>query len=270
MKKKLIGNFSPSAVFNIVGLSMLLGSVTCPIFAIAADSAIQQLVPNMSDTKRIKTMASTDGVSMQKIYESVSKPTSPQQLLVNIQFALNHNLLMRTDFYSVENLEKFFGGKAQVQAIPSKNGDIDIQSAVSHLGDVFLNAKELHGISIDFYLQKKNISIGKFSARILIPGASADPRLTVDLVKNVFGDNAEIKISNSPDVLSDETVADRMRTADPKGPAPFVGYGAPATQKFGNKRIEFLFAGPATKASLVLITLPAGQIKNIAINQSEE
>ena len=52
-----------------------------------------------------------NGVSTKEIYAMVKKPTMPIELLQNIKFALDHQLLQNEDFYTDENMKSFLGGR---------------------------------------------------------------------------------------------------------------------------------------------------------------
>ena len=252
-------------MYSLLKLSIFIGSAAFPMFANAVDA--HQMAQDIPYVQRPQAMNSSDSIPMHAIFDMVKKPTTPQELLENIKLSLDRNLLVHADFYTEENLERFFGGKARVQAVRTPNNDLEISAAVSDLGDVLANTKKFRGTSIEFDLRKKNVNSGKLHAHVVIPGASADPRLTVELFESVFSGDGEMTVSDSSDSFSQKTA---MQTSDPKGPAPFVGYGAPATHKLGNKRIEFLIHKSGINISILFLTFAAGQIKDIVINQSEE
>ncbi|HTD03176.1 MULTISPECIES: hypothetical protein [Oxalobacteraceae] len=267
---KLLDNSRHLNAHRLLMMGIFLGSTTFPIFANAIDASIQQAAQNIPHAKPTQAMNFSDSISRYDIFDMVKKPTTPRELLQNIKFSIDRNLLIRADFYTAENLERFFGGKAKVQTVRTQKNDLEILSAVSNLGDVLANTKKLYGTSIEFDLQEKNENSGILHANVVVPGTSADPRLTVELVENVFGSSGEMTVSDSSDALSEKEAADRLQTADPKGPAPFVGYAAPATHELGNKRIEFFIPKSGVNTSVVFFTFETGQIKNIVINQSEE
>jgi hypothetical protein len=50
-------------------------------------------------------------MSTQEIVSGITTPKSPIELLKNIQIATNLHLVSREDFYTEQNLKKFFGGE---------------------------------------------------------------------------------------------------------------------------------------------------------------
>jgi len=53
-------------------------------------------------------------ISARALYTKAKKPTTATELLANIKFAADHHLMLREDFYTHENLLRFFGG-AQIR-----------------------------------------------------------------------------------------------------------------------------------------------------------
>jgi hypothetical protein len=211
----------------------------------------------------------TSVIPSQKTYAMVKKPTTPLELLKNARFAIDHDLLVRLDFYTQENLERFFGGHAHIQTAESQENYL-IRGNIDNLEDVFSETKKYWGLKITFKLYYENQR--KLHANFGIPGASADPHMTVDIVKNIFDVRTKMSISKSDYLSLDKKIPEILKNSpfDPSRSAPFTGYYSPATHELGNKKIEFIFPETTTITKVNFITLGAGQVSNFSINQSEK
>jgi hypothetical protein len=216
----------------------------------------------------------TDQASIQKIYAMVKKPTTPLELLKNFRFALEHDFLVRPDFYNKENFERFFGGRAHIQISESPEEDkYYIKGKINDLENILSETKK-YGIStIGFQLRYENQK--KLYAIFYIPGTFSDSRMTVELVKNVIAAGAEMKVFQRNDSISEEGKIELMKNYHAElnhiAPAPFTGYYSPTTNDLGNKKINFIFPEEKTRNSIDFITSGSGQIINyINVNQTEK
>ena len=49
-------------------------------------------------------------ISAEELYSAVKKPTTLLELLHNTKYVVNHDFLLREDFYTEDNLKRFFWG----------------------------------------------------------------------------------------------------------------------------------------------------------------
>ncbi|AMP15767.1 hypothetical protein CPter291_3532 [Collimonas pratensis] len=126
----------------------------------------------------------------------VNKPTTQKQVLENMKFALDHDLLLREDFYSDENLKNFFDAKDVRRYIVGANHkDFRVQTnnfeklfkPVEFDGNTYPGAQMAGGFAIS--------ETGELhgSINIDVSGVEQAPReLYFNDVENVFGKNWEL------------------------------------------------------------------------------
>jgi hypothetical protein len=110
------------------------GIIVLPTSSIAAD-VVQPF--NDRSTTGVTGQAS---FSAKELYNMVNKPSTPMQMLENMKFAQDHDFLLREDFYTNENFEKYFGAEKVV------NEKADIQEKnilvnAIHFGNLFKPVK---------------------------------------------------------------------------------------------------------------------------------
>ncbi|HEY4372364.1 MAG TPA: hypothetical protein VGN52_10595 [Burkholderiales bacterium] len=173
-------------------------------------------------------------------YAGVQRPASPEELLRNLKFALEHHLLLSDVFYEEKTLQRFFGNRsARWFKLPRpfiRNGRL------LGLDGVFASAGGETTINVLYKLvpegdrEKRRAMIGIDAAR--------DARATADTVIRVFGVDG--------------------RVVNP-GAAP-----APGTHRFGNKLLVYEFDGPQSKGNLnIQITVDGGIGNIIAVEEQK-
>lgn len=75
------------------------------------------LVPQPQNAPRSAIAANNSSEQVKKIYRMVKKPTTPNELLQNLKLALDDGLLMREDFYTSSNFERFFSARNITEGI---------------------------------------------------------------------------------------------------------------------------------------------------------
>jgi formylglycine-generating enzyme required for sulfatase activity len=92
-------------------------------------------------------------ISVEELYSSVKQPTTPLELLQNIKVVLDHDLLLREDFYTENNLKRFFAGQKVVLRYGGSRGE-NPSVSVSQFGSMVESVKSgglvLEGIQFNF------------------------------------------------------------------------------------------------------------------------
>ena len=162
-------SLTPAAVLFLSGISSMS----------AGTSAADNQRPPESPSAPTIIEASKSG---KEIFTMVSKPTTPIALLENIKVALDRHLLLREDFYTEENLVRFFGGtKVTWRVFNDPNRQWVFLSKFNQVVDA-LNSGE--GISFSAH---RTVKDGATEAGIRLGFMSSDARLKFEGVVEIFG-----------------------------------------------------------------------------------
>ena len=186
---------------------------------------------------------------VKELMKMIKKPTSPKELLKNLKFAIENELLVRDDFYTDENLKKLFGGN-RVKWLDNKKNN---KSAVilNFIG-LFENAEKYRGDGVEVYWEKldsnKAISdTGKAHVRVNI-STFGDSRFRAEVVEKVFGTKMQVKNlykDNDPTPLSQ------------------------GNHRHGNKGMHYTFSSPTMKSLFVSVVNGDGSIDRCTLHQEE-
>jgi hypothetical protein len=160
-------------------------------FAHGADNQQQK----MNEQGGQAVVSKQDDASASELYAVVKKPTTPMELLKNIKFALDHELLLRDDFYTDENLMRFLGG-SRVEWVDNRPGLRRVE--VRNLGNLFEMSSSWPGMGISAVLlttDEKNRGYVEGGSRLkgrigIYP--LGDSRMTIEAVESVFGKPTEV------------------------------------------------------------------------------
>jgi hypothetical protein len=170
-------------------------------------------------------------VSAKELYAMVKKPTTPVELLKNIKFALDHELLLREDFYTDGTLKQFIGG---TRVEWPYNRPTSKSAKVSGLGDLYQATRGAPrmGIDVRLYPAEEDGKIEdhrKIGAAITVQMGRG---LTVEDVEGVLG--VPTKVSDRHGGI----------------PGPHPEPGQPKTHPFGNTVIVYPLDKPTSKGRI--------------------
>lgn len=120
----------------------------------------------------------------------LSKPTSPQELLRNVKYAIDSQSILDKDFYTEANLKKVFGAEKvqwRVQNDPRKQW-AHLSGFNSVIPSVTYNDIVLSGVSVS--IDRTERENGTVSGRIDL-SFQDDPRVSFDSIQKIFGTNWE-------------------------------------------------------------------------------
>ncbi len=209
------------------------------------------------------------------LMKKIRKPTSPKELLQNIKFAVDNDLLLRDDLYTDDNLKMLLGGRRVIwdnyrhlYTLPNMHSmydkSLDMHAKVTDMADVYLSGRQYrgmgcsvyHGIYESVYNAKKGrfdtIESKKFGVL-----AGAPPRespFLVDFVDELFGSNREVE-----DIV--------VEPGNPHHPAPAL---PKPIHKLGNKLIKYTFDKPASKVTISFQIYHDGVVKSYYFKQQEK
>ena len=90
---------------------VLIRHLAIALFMLNLSALLQAAEVRQETSTTPKPIAQQSTVSVKDIYPTVMKPTTLIELLQNIKFALDHQLLLKEDFYTDENMKSFLGGR---------------------------------------------------------------------------------------------------------------------------------------------------------------
>lgn len=90
-------------------IPILLAASIAASVAPAAQATDAPKNTTIKQSDRSSVVVKATAASTQELYAMVNKPTTPYQILENIKFVVDHDLLLREDFYTDENFNHFFG-----------------------------------------------------------------------------------------------------------------------------------------------------------------
>jgi hypothetical protein len=222
-----------AAVFLLVALSALALLVSC------ASKVQQQQAPHAH-------IGASD-VEFRRIYSSVQRPRSPHELLQNIKIAAHQELLFREDFYSDQNLQRFFGAETITWR------DLGNPNIKSLFASNFGGISEPHRTgtliieSISLSVTRITTAAGtEVTLRLLV----GDARLTFETVEQILGPGWR-----APRSLSVSEV--HQRSKEP-----------PSTSSHGNSRIEYDLGNGPFRSLLKLRFGARGTLETLILEQA--
>lgn len=219
----------------------------------ACSSAKQDTEPvkKPAEMQQAKVAPQKAGKPTKELMRKVKKPTNPTELLKNIKYAIDNELLIREDFYTDDNLKKLYGGE---RVVWKKNEPVDKLVRVVELGGIFERAKKLQNIGIGMTRQKlddKRVvnNNGKLLGNVGFSNPE-DPRFNVDEVMGVFG--AKMQIVNPYEKNTQ--------------PVPLLA----TTHKLGNKELTYKNYGQTSKTIITFLVRGDGTVKFSEFIQEEK
>lgn len=179
----------------------------------------------------------------------INRPATMTDLLQNIKFALEHDLLLQKDFYSDENLERFFN-TSQIKW--SKNEPAAKIGTLFPLDDLpYKSTFERSHVDIYMDLLDRNgqpSESGKMKGQMTVTA-----RCPVEVVEKIFGTDME--------------VTDPYARNSPEHPTPL----STPTHKYGNMRLTYRFAAAAAKeAGAVFMINSDGTVNRLNAYEEEK
>ncbi len=232
-------------VENINHVTQYSIKLIIPVF-IAAIMALGACSSARQETEPVKQTAEKQqiGVAPQKaskptkeLMRAIKKPANLTELLKNIKYAIDNELLMREAFYIDDNLKNIFG---EADVVWKSNELSSKRIQIKNFGNAY------KGMEIDIYCKKVDKK-GELDAEGNFVGSGAfanayDQRFNSDMVMEVFGTALTIK--------------DLYANFNPKHPQPI----AHSTHKFGCKIISYTMETVTSKASFHFITSADGVV----------
>ncbi len=86
--------------FAVVAVMVMLGG--------CMRAPVSDFGSSQADDRNV--LAATEAIPAQELYARVKRPTTTLAVLKNLKLAFEHDLLLRKDFYTEENLLRFSGG----------------------------------------------------------------------------------------------------------------------------------------------------------------
>jgi hypothetical protein len=173
-----------------------------------------------------------------KLMATVNRPTTAIEAWQNLKFALDNDLFLREDFYTGENLKKFF---AAMQISWQEN------RPTRTAGRLFSPYLEIDLIRGTFDEEWKEDANGKRRG-----GGGVDTDVTADLITAVFG--KPMKVTNPYAAEGPEHPTALMRK----------------THEFGNLSIEYNFDHTRTTASLRCLFIGNGKVNRCSFENVEK
>jgi hypothetical protein len=176
--------------------------------------------------------------SVKELYAMVKKPTTPIEVLKNIKFAVDHELLIREDFYTDENLKRFIGG---TRVKWGTNKPTSKSAVVYGLDDIYEGVRGFPGMGIDVRMDTvdetgKSADHGRIRAGIVVQMGRG---LMVEDVERVLGPPNQ--------------VSDAYRGGGDGGIHSEPMFVLPKTHPLGNTGLEYPFNNPASKAKFAFL-----------------
>jgi hypothetical protein len=193
----------------------------------------QQSLGNTQDTALAQ---STKNHSVKELFTMIKKPTNPIDMLKNIKFAVENNLLMSDEITTDENLEKMFGSSKILWEKNSQNYRRVMVAGISYY------CRRLDDKGMESAQGKLKIVIG-FSGH-------NDTRFTVEAVQDVFGTDTQ--------VINPYTRPNRSIALLPK------------THSLGNMELIYNIENQNSKTTVSFLTKGNGIIKKVKLIQEEK
>lgn len=236
------GLFSLKTSLSIISSIMLFG-----VSSLVADVAADTLQPpSMQTNHSVKT---SENKTVKEFIAMMNKPTNPVELLKNIKFVIENNLLLRDDFFIDEYLNKAFGG---TEISWHKNEPNNKEFMVFNLKDVFQTSYSSDGIGCNRRrLDETGIlnERGKITARLGFYGFG-DTRFTVESIENVFGSDMQ--------VINPYKRLNRSIALLPK------------THKLGNQKLIYRIDSPTATTVISFLIKGNGIVKKADFEQEEK
>jgi hypothetical protein len=179
------------------------------------------------------------GGASEKLMATIERPTTTIQVLQNFKFALDNDLFLRDDFYTDENLGKFFAANKVFwyEMTPARtSGFVYTQYSVGF--------SLIHGV-----MDEKGNVIANGKKR---GGGTINAAVTADSIIELFG---------KPMKITDPYATDNSRH-----PTPLIE----KTHELGNLAIEYRFDRPSSTASLNCTFHGDGTVKGCGFGNSEK
>ncbi|MGD0278744.1 MAG: hypothetical protein ABSC11_05520 [Smithella sp.] len=202
-----------------------------------------------TDAQSARVRQSIKNKSGKELMAMINKPTNPVELLKNIKFAIENNLLLSEDICIDDNLNNLLGGtKVSWREYSSFQKKAEIVS----LSDVFQRSFSGQGIIYErTRLDDKKVesSSGKLCVEISCDGYG-DTRFTVEAVESVFGTDMQ--------VVNPYTKPNRHLAL------------IPTTHKLGNLELIYNIENPTSKTVISFLIKGNGIVKRAAFTQEEK
>ncbi len=130
-----------------------------------------------------------------EVSDMVKKPATPMELLENIKFALDRDLLLSGDFYTEENLKQFTGGN-KVREAYDKKDKRNKWYGISDFGAMLEPVKD-GGMSFDF--RRTVQENGKTGVELSLFIRQRDDRMRFEDVEKLFGPSWQYSKEFIPD-----------------------------------------------------------------------
>lgn len=232
-------------VENINHVTQYRIKLIIPVFVVAI-MALGACSSARQETEPVKQTAEKQqiGVAPQKaskptneLMRTIKKPTNLTELLKNIKYAIDNELLIRDAVYTDDNLKNIFG---EADVVWKSNELSSKRIQIKNIGNAY------KGMKIDVYCKKVNRK-GESDVEGNSVGSGAfdnphDQRFNSDMVMEVFGTAL--------------TIEDLYANFNPKHPQPI----AHSTHKFGCKIISYTMETVTSKASFHFVTRPDGVV----------
>jgi hypothetical protein len=179
------------------------------------------------------------GSQQEELMATIARPTTTLEVHRNLKFALDNDLFLRDDFYTDENLQKFFAADRI-----SWHGGIPTHSFGNAFTRLSIDFSLIHG-TID--AEGNPVANGRKHG-----GGTISTTLTADSVIEVFG--KPIKITNP------------YAAEDPRHHSVVMQ----KTHGFGNLAIGYRFDRASTTASLYCIFNGDGTVKGCNFSNEEK
>lgn len=198
--------------------------------------------------QQLKSTEEYNNVSAEELYAMVKIPTRPIEILENIKFALDHDLILREDFYATENLHNFFSIENPSMG-STESGQKDIWVRTSNFGGRLFKPVKFRSSTYpgaQLVLSFKSTELGKVHASIglSISGLGKVSELNFDAVEKIFGKNWKLD-----------------RTAPLHGPNP------PATAPHGNDIVTYVVDNCCIKRTISIAFYGDGSLSDISIRE---
>ena len=232
--------------------------LACVLHALCGPGLAQAAPAGQSFGSNSNAAASRyDNIAPKEALAMISKPATVTDLLQNIKFALDHDLLLQKDFYSDENLKRFF----DTPQIKWARNEPLIKSGMlfafdnpplKRIDDLPDRSMYQHSeVDISMVLQDRN---GKLNASGKMIGIiTAACRCPVEIAENVFGTDMEVTNPYAGD-----------------SPAHSRHLSTP-THEYGNKALVYTFnTALAKKARVALLIYSDGTVVQLNAYEEEE
>ena len=217
------------------------------VFTAMTPSVGSTLTSAHTDTSPLLLASSTDVPSVPRAstraapatgpYVMFPHPSSVLRILENVKFALEHDFLLREDFYTDDNLKAFFGGTRIVWPLWSATTRSALISGFDQIVPPLRDGSNLIP-GIDLSAARWVQPDGKLRARIAV--TVKRPAVTFEQIENLFG----MQWQDYPDV-----------------PAPPHKQFRPPTHPKGNNRIRYAIDRNGVSTSVTIEFAADGSLR---------